>query len=165
MRSHGFKLLTTLTITALAGVAACVPIAQSESGKKKGKDRNTLKANLKGKNEVPGPGDPDGKGKALIRLNADAGTVCFRLRWKRIATPTAAHIHVGRKDEEGPVVVPLFAGTPTNRDCVENVAANLIRQIRDNPRGYYVNVHNADFPKGAIRGQLKRTGKHRGQFK
>ncbi len=164
MRSHTLRLLTALALTAVAMLALGAAVAQTKGGKK-GKDRNTLKANLKGKNEVPGPGDPDGKGKALIRLNAQAGTVCFRLRWKRIATPTGAHIHVGTKGNAGGIVVGLFQGTPANKGCVQNVDATLIRQIRDNPRGYYVNVHNAGFPNGAIRGQLKRTGKHRGQFK
>ena len=65
-----------------------------------------LKANLKGANEVPGPGDTDGRGKALVRVNAKAGKVCFRLRWRNIAEPpTKAHIHKGAKGVAGPIVV------------------------------------------------------------
>ena len=165
MRSHTLRILTALALAAVAMLALGAAVAQTKGKKGKGKDPNTLKANLKGKNEVPGPGDPDGKGKALIRLNAQAGTVCFRLRWKKIATPTAAHIHVGGKRDAGGIVVGLFQGTPANNGCVQSVDANLIRQIRDNPRGYYVNIHTGDFPNGAIRGQLKRTGKHKGKFK
>jgi uncharacterized protein (DUF3820 family) len=31
----------------------------------------------------------------------------------------------------------------------------LLRKIADKPGDYYVNVHTADFPAGAIRGQLQ----------
>jgi hypothetical protein len=34
------------------------------------------------------------------------------------------------------------------------VTAQLIGEIAANPSGYYVNLHNARFPGGAIRGQL-----------
>jgi hypothetical protein len=29
-----------------------------------------------------------------------------------------------------------------------------IKMIKNNPSEYYVNVHNGDFPNGAVRGQL-----------
>jgi hypothetical protein len=118
-----------------------------------------LSARLTGEAEVPGPGDPDGFGFAGILLSDSR--VCFALRWRRIAPPTAAHIHVGRRGVAGPVVVPLFsapAGLPAEvsavRGCVEDVDPDLIQAIREHPRRYYVNIHNADFPDGAIRGQL-----------
>jgi hypothetical protein len=31
----------------------------------------------------------------------------------------------------------------------------LAQKIADNPSGYYVNVHNATFGAGAVRGQLR----------
>jgi hypothetical protein len=34
------------------------------------------------------------------------------------------------------------------------VEAALMQELLNNPGSYYVNVHNADFPDGAARGQL-----------
>jgi hypothetical protein len=115
-------------------------------------------ANLTGAAERPGPGDPDGRGSAFISLNRTAGEVCFLLNWRRISTPTAAHIHVGNRTEAGPVVVTLFQGTPVAAGCVSAPRA-LISQINATPRKYYVNIHTADFPDGAIRGQLRRPNR------
>ena len=122
-----------------------------------------LEAGLIGEREVPGPGDADGTGGAHIRLNAESQRVCFRLSWRRITPPAAAHIHEGRRGVAGPVVVTLFASTaplPATihavGGCARDVPRSLIREIRQHPRHYYVNVHNADFPAGAIRGQLHR---------
>ena len=158
MRTTTRLLLAALLV--LAGALTATAVSAAHRGH--GKHHKTLKANLKGKSEVPGPGDPDGRGKAKLRVRPKAGTVCFRLRWKRIGDPVAAHIHRGRKGEAGPVVVTLFDGSAVNRDCVENVDSDLLREIRRHPRRFYVNIHTADYPNGAIRGQLKRSGHHRG---
>ena len=40
-----------------------------------------LTASLTGAAEVPGPGDPDGTGTALITLNQGQNEVCFELTW------------------------------------------------------------------------------------
>ncbi len=115
-----------------------------------------LSAKLSGAAEVPGPGDPDGSGKAQIVLNQGRGEVCFKITVTDIADPTGAHIHVGEADVSGGVVVNFDVPLNGLSGCVE-VEADLIKDIRRNPSGYYVNVHNADFPPGAIRGQLERS--------
>jgi hypothetical protein len=116
-------------------------------------------AHLNGENEVPGPGDPDGWGHAIIKLNPQRNTVCYILHVRRIAPATAAHIHVGGPDVAGPVVVPLEAPTDGHsRGCVQNIDPGLMRELRQNPRDYYVNVHNAEYPAGAVRGQLMHPG-------
>lgn len=33
-------------------------------------------------------------------------------------------------------------------------STELVRDILANPAGFYVNVHNAEFPNGTVRGQL-----------
>jgi hypothetical protein len=112
-------------------------------------------ARLTGAAERPGPGDPDGRGLAVITLDRAAGEVCFLLNWRNISTPTAAHIHVGNRHEAGPIVVGLFEGTPRHAGCVGAPRA-LISQINATPRKYYVNIHTTDFSAGAIRGQIRR---------
>ena len=99
-----------------------------------------LSARLVGANEVPGPGDPDGRGRALVRL--DGARACFLLQWSKISAPTAAHIHVGKAGESGPVVVPFFepgtnaASLPAELSsaagCVD-VDRGLARKIAANP--------------------------------
>jgi CHRD domain len=34
----------------------------------------------------------------------------------------------------------------------------VVRSIRTNPSGFYANLHNVEFPAGAIRGQLSHFG-------
>jgi CHRD domain len=123
-----------------------------------------LAASLKGANEVPGPGDPDGRGRAFVRLGG--GKACFLLEWSGIGAPTASHIHQGAAGVAGPVVVPFFqpgtnaASLPDTLSSVAGcvaVAAGLAHQIAASPRDWYVNIHTADFPGGAIRGQLHRA--------
>jgi CHRD domain len=118
-----------------------------------------LAASLTGRQEVPGPGDPDGSGRALVRLSGDQA--CFVLKWSRISAPMAGHIHVGRRGVSGGVVVGFFQGQlPDTLNAVAGCApANPadVDAIAANPSGFYVNIHTTDFPDGAIRGQLKKA--------
>ena len=128
-----------------------VAAADDDSGRKLG-------ASLTGALEVPGPGDADGSGSVEIRLNQGQGEVCFELKVSNIATATAAHIHEAPAGQAGPVVVTL-APPPANgssNNCVKGVSEDLIKRIRQNPENFYVNVHNAEFPNGAVRGQLSK---------
>jgi hypothetical protein len=115
-------------------------------------DGRPLTAELVGSTEVPVAGDPDGMGHAKVTLNQGLGEVCWDIMVADIATPLAAHIHVGEAGVPGGVVVPLSPGS----GCIDGVDAELIKDIRQNPSNYYVNVHNADFPGGALRGQLSK---------
>jgi hypothetical protein len=140
----------------LAGLAAVIP------GVATANDATLLRARLNGVNEVPGPGDPDGFGQAFLRLTHDQ--VCFALEWSDIGRPTRGHIHAGAAGTAGPIVVGFFEapdGLPdalaSGRGCV-TAAPDLIDQIRAHPGDYYVNLHDATFPGGAIRGQLRPGG-------
>ena len=115
---------------------------------------------LSGAAEVPGPGDADGAGTAEIRLNQGQNQVCFELTVSSIDTATAAHIHEAALDAAGPVVVTLTAPAADGKSkgCVD-ASADLIKRIRQTPENFYVNVHNAAFPGGAVRGQLAKKAK------
>ena len=113
--------------------------------------------------------DSDGSGKATVWIDAEAGTVCFDLSFRDSGTPNRAHIHVGPAGGSGGIVVPFFdihtADTALNarheelesksrtEGCVTADPA-LLAEIAANPGGYYVNLHNARFPAGSMRGQL-----------
>ncbi len=115
-----------------------------------------LRAGMTGAAERPNPGDSDGAGTGAFMLSPDKGRVCFTLAVRNTALPTVgAHIHRGTADQAGPVVVPLQApgATGTSSGCA-TVDAALLREIAQNPAGFYANVHTGDFPAGAVRGQL-----------
>ena len=116
--------------------------------------RNPLVAKLQGEVEVP-PGDLDGTGTFTLFVNPGQKRVCYELTLAGIDTPTAAHIHKAPPTEAGPVVAPLTAPAADGKSsaCV-TVAEDLAKDILQNPDAYYVNVHNAEFPAGAVRGQL-----------
>ena len=137
--------LSLFASAALIGTAIAAPVA--EGGKK-------FTTTLTGAAEVPGPGDSDGTGTASITINPGQSRICYELTVSNIATANAAHIHSAPVGVAGPVVVPLAAPDDGNsKDCVD-VERSLADAIRKAPQGYYVNVHNAEFPAGAIRGQL-----------
>jgi hypothetical protein len=108
-----------------------------------------LSAHLTGAAEKPGPGDPDG--------NVGQNQVCYDLMVEKIAPAAAAHIHKGGPEEAGPPVVMLKPPGADGKikDCATADAA-VVKDILQNPGGYYVNVHNAEFKPGAIRGQLSK---------
>ncbi len=113
-----------------------------------------LQTELSGEEEVP-PGDPDGSGSATIIL-IRPNTICYVLTAENIAPATAAHIHKAPPGEPGPVVVPLD-NPPTygaSGGCTVVDDPEVVSDIQENPGNYYVNVHNAEYPEGAIRGQL-----------
>ncbi|MFL6004212.1 MAG: CHRD domain-containing protein [Nocardioides sp.] len=113
-----------------------------------------LATQMDGQQEVP-PADPNGVGDAFVfGTSSDPQALCYAVIVDRMGTPLAAHIHHGAVGVENPPAVPLK--TPTDGDsagCVQ-VRARLVTRILNNPQNWYVNVHNAKFPDGAIRGQL-----------
>ena len=137
------RLLAVLTVVVAvvvgsAGAASAVEVFTTE---------------LQGEEEVSRTGDLDGSGIAVVAVAPEVGLICYGIGVFGIAPATAAHIHEAPRGEAGPIVVGL--NPPTNGfsgGCVadpEEAAA-----IAEDPSQYYVNVHNAEFPGGALRGQL-----------
>jgi hypothetical protein len=164
MRNHRRAVvLAVALVSGLALLAAPATAAGASTPRTSGKVTR-LAASLSGANEVPGPGDPDGRGRAFVRLSGT--TACYALQWSNIGAPTAAHIHQGGAGVAGPVVVLFFQpgtnaaslpGTLSSVAGCVDVDPALARRIAASPRDWYVNIHTADFAGGAIRGQLHRS--------
>ena len=137
----------SLTLFLAATSLASVGFA-SDGGRK-------LQTSLTGAAEVPGPGDTDGRGTATVTVNPGQKRICYKLSVRNIATATGAHIHEGAPTVAGPVVVSLGAPNASGmRSGCVTVTRALALEILKDPGDYYVNVHNAAFPGGAVRGQL-----------
>jgi hypothetical protein len=152
------RVIAALAAAGLTALAVGVAIgAQSETS------QNQLRAGfgvLNGKQEIGndgqrGAGDGNGRGSFSGIFKGD--TLCYGLNVANIGKPIAAHIHKAPRGESGDVVVTLKhprSGNPgASSQCVD-VDADVADDIRSNPSGFYVNVHNEKFPNGAIRGQI-----------
>lgn len=122
----------------------------------------------------------DGAGAIVAEDNTD--TLCYVLEVEKVSGtennpggPYAAHIHRGEPGSNGPVVVNLaFPTGGQAADCVtetrvgpapantpvfvrgdDGLPLASAQEILANPDDFYVNVHNAEHPSGAVRGQLE----------
>lgn len=142
----------TVALLAIAAVGLLIPTLSGAAA-------TQLSAKLKGNQEVD-RGDPNGRGEAFVAVRKPKKRkLCFELNWDKIEPPTAAHIHKGAKGVNGPIKVTLFEdpnGLTVSEveGCVKKVRKRLAKKLRKSPEKFYVNVHNADYPNGAIRGQL-----------
>lgn len=125
-------------------------------------EKPPLFAQLLGGNEinaagVANSGDLDGVGAATVILRG-TNTLCYAIIVNNLGTPIATHIHKQRAGVNGGIVISLTAplqGTAgTSSKCITVTNAALFEDIRNNPSGFYINVHTAQYPSGAIRGQL-----------
>jgi len=140
------KAIIGLVVSALAlvGVLAA-SAATSATGTK-------FEVALKGSNEAPAA-PASNKGKVELTLNAKTGKVCWQFKLAHVdGAPNQAHIHKGKRGVSGNVVIPL-GGTYKRQGCT-TASKSLVKSIVKTPAGFYVNVHNAKHPLGAMRGQL-----------
>lgn len=96
-------------------------------------------------------GDKDGRGEFSWSLSGTQ--LCYLLSVRKIGTAVAAHIHAGKAGVDGAVRITLTAPTPASAGCT-TVPAALAKNLRLHPASFYVNVHTAAFPAGALRAQL-----------
>ena len=178
-------IVTAVAVAAAGGVAAAVIPAfaaggtradhaghadgtgiVSQSGTVAGGTGGTLlAASLRGANEVPvagGPavGDQDGAALEFIKVKGDKVSVA--VKWRGTGKPTALHIHQGARGTNGGVKVDftgLLAGgrghTVTGTVKVKDAA--LLSALKTDPGSFYANLHTAEFPGGAVRGQLHKV--------
>jgi CHRD domain len=135
----------------LAGPALAAPPADGDCN-----GGRPLSTTLTGAAEVPGPGDPDGSGTANLRVNPGQECISYDIAVEGIAPAEAAHIHEAPADEAGPVVVGLAPPTDGSSSGTVDVSREQAKEIVQDPDDYYVNVHNAEYPAGALRGQLSK---------
>ena len=169
------RLMVGVAVAAgLAGAALMSPIGGAIAGH----TNTVLTADLDGRAELDATaanssiaGDPNGRGEVYVfGIDGDPKTLCYVLTVDKIDPATAAHIHEGAADSNGPVVVNLARPTDGNAaDCLtegeilpSGAAAfptgETVAEILADAHDYYVNVHNAEYPNGAIRGQLHGQG-------
>lgn len=138
---------------ALALTAAAAP-ALAESARHGGVK---LSATLSGADEVNAQGvrnqgDADGAGTFSGRLVPGKGQLCYTLTSSGIDAPTMAHIHSGAAGVNGPVFVG-FPDLTAGEHCIA-VDRKKATALIAKPQNYYVNIHNAAYPAGAVRGQI-----------
>lgn len=145
---HGYLALAAVAATLSLGACATLEEEVVDA------TSDTYNATLTGANEVGG-GDPDGYGKAEISISDAFDQICYEIKDVRNIEPvTAAHIHFGKAGTNGPPVLTLtqsnegtWQGCRDGKEWTEN-------RLQGNPQDFYVNLHTATYPNGAIRGQL-----------
>jgi hypothetical protein len=143
-------------LTALPALALAIPALSLAGANTVG-----LVAQMKGGNEVPGPGAPKGSGDLGVQVKPTKGKLCFTLEVKKLDPLIAGHIHKGAEGDAGPVKVTLFEddqgldGSGSYEGCVKEIKENLLDKIIAKPETFYANIHTKAYPDGAVRGQLE----------
>jgi hypothetical protein len=146
------RLLVTLVLVGI-GVLGAIGAAGATLASEASNGGRPLHATLLPDNQVP-PTASSGSGTALVTLNQGQGEVCWDISVSDLTSPVIlAHIHQGAAGTNGPIVVDFMEPVNGLNGCVSADAA-LIKAIRQDPAGYYVNVHTETYPGGEVRGQL-----------
>lgn len=123
-------------------------------------------AKMSGKEEVPFNESPS-TGFAWVKILDDK--IAYEVNVTDMDKVNAAHIHLANAGKNGPIILTLFKGGPTEQVNGTVGEANVTASSFEGPmKGKdlldfvtainngttYVNVHSTDFPDGEIRGQL-----------
>jgi anthranilate/para-aminobenzoate synthase component II len=153
--------LTMSTFIVTASFMVVVSLSQpahSSTVQEHVKQTRVVVATLHGKNVVPGPGDANGKGHAVVALRSTKGKVCgLKLAWQGLGKVTGAHIDRAVGGEKGHVVVDLTRWVTQGPPCVK-ARSGLIQRMANHPWRYHVTMDTKAFPAGAIRGQEHHQG-------
>lgn len=180
-------LVTAVAVAAAGGVAAAVIPAFASGGARAdhaghsgsgqeivtqngfagtgGKGGTLLAASLRGAGEVPvagGPavGDKDGAAIEFIKVKGDKVSVA--VKWAGTGKPTALHIHQGVRGTNGGIKVDFTELLKKGRHSTVSGTVKvkdkaLLDQLKADPNSFYANLHTAEFPGGAVRGQLHKV--------
>jgi hypothetical protein len=133
-------------IALVAGVSSGISPAYAE--------KITLKADLKGTNEVP-PNASPASGHAEATLDTDTKVLTYKVIYADLTGPAlGAHFHgPGEAGKNAGIALP-FKVTPSP---IEGTATLTDNQVTDLLAGkWYANVHTAANPGGELRGQMMR---------
>ena len=163
-------------LVALLAAVGAISVAGAQTAQTR-----TYTATLTGAEEVPANAST-ATGQATFTLSADGQSLSYRITVNNLQNPIAAHIHIGARGENGPVVLPLFGPAPAGGGAKSGVlsegtgqASNLSGTLAGQPLSAliaqmdagraYANVHTdngvappnqgpGDLPGGEIRGQI-----------
>lgn len=154
-------------------IAPAVTSLASES-----ESMRTFAASLSGDEEVPAEGEPPvettATGDAEFELSADGTEISYSVNVADLENIEMAHIHLGARGENGPVIVWLYpdspppeliegatdgnlaSGTITADSLVDELEGGTIEDLVNEmvAGNTYVNVHTEQYPAGEIRGQI-----------
>lgn len=140
------RLIAPVAALALGGLAVAGAMPA-------GAATRTFTVALHGSEEVP-PAD-GGSGTARITVDSSTGRICYVLLVSDLGGPAvSAHIHQAPFGVVGPDVVPLVAPVDGRSAACTTTSKAEAKAILAHPSDFYVNVHTAEFPAGAARGQL-----------
>jgi hypothetical protein len=159
----GIRTIVNRRITPVAVLAAALaagPLAAPADAHLPRHPNNNLAAFMSGRQEVPAnSGDQNASGVALFDLKPWTGRLCYVIWVKNVdGTVNAAHIHYGAVGSDGPHVVDLVPPVHGASIGCTWVGRRLAWRLWWDPSHYYVNVHSTEYPDGALRGQLFRSG-------
>ncbi len=108
-----------------------------------------------------GTGDPNLVGDAYLDISPGQGQLCYTFRvgiFASLEVPTGATINQAPAGSNGPVVIDLNPdfgplGKQETSGCVR-ISSSLAHSLQRSPSQYYIQVYDADYPKGAARAQL-----------
>jgi hypothetical protein len=124
-----------------------------------GPDGASLRANLSGDQVGPEPGAPNAGGIANLFVDLERGLLCYRMGYDGINRPSGAHIHAGGPGQNGRPVIDLHPEMNGDEGCV-GADPTALHNLRDHPEAFYLQLHTPEYPDGALRGQVYRTGSY-----
>ena len=146
MSTQALKILAIIAALVLAG---CAQVQGTLPHWMPGS--NAVGVKLSGAEEVP-PVKVTGSGSGSFRL-AEDGTITGSVSTEGVAG-MAAHIHIGAKGRNGPVIVPLEKkGDTYSVPAGRKLTASQVNAFKAGE--LYVNVHSAKYKGGEVRAQIQ----------